>query len=108
PNENTFGGHARYLRTCVRETDTLTLEEAIRKITSLPAAKFRLRDRGVLREGAYADLVVFDPAKVTDRGSTLKPRVYPKGIEYVAVNGKLVVEREKHTSATPGKVLRRE
>ncbi len=108
PNENTFGGHPRYLRTCVRETDTLTLEEAIRKITSLPAGKFRLSDRGVLREGAYADLVVFDPAKVTDRGSTLKPRVYPRGIEYVAVNGRLVVEREKHTGEKPGKVLRRE
>lgn len=108
PNENTFGGHPRYLRTAVREAKLLTLEEAIRKITSLPASKFKLRDRGVLREGAYADLVVFDPDTITDRGSTLKPRVYPKGIEYVAVNGKLVVEKEKHTGEKPGKVLRRE
>jgi N-acyl-D-amino-acid deacylase len=108
PNENTFGGHPRYLRTCVRETSTLTLEEAIRKITSLPASKFRLTDRGVLSEGAYADLVVFNPATITDRGNTLNPRVYPEGIEYVAVNGKLVVAKAKHTGETPGKVLRRE
>jgi N-acyl-D-aspartate/D-glutamate deacylase len=108
PNENTFGGHPRYLRTCVRETKLLTLEEAIRKITSLPASKFKLRDRGVLTEGAYADLTVFNPDTITDRGNTLKPRVYPKGVEYVAVNGKLVVSKEKHTGATPGKVLRRE
>jgi N-acyl-D-aspartate/D-glutamate deacylase len=108
PNENTFGGHPRYLRTCVRETSTLTLEEAIRKITSLPASKFRLTDRGVLSEGAYADLVVFNPATITDCGNTLNPRVYPEGIEYVAVNGKLVVAKAKHTGETPGKVLRRE
>jgi N-acyl-D-aspartate/D-glutamate deacylase len=108
PNENTFGGHPRYLRTCVREAKILTLEEAIRKITSLPAAKFRLRDRGVLREGAYADITIFNPTTVTDRGNTLNPRVYPRGIEYVAVNGKLVVAKAKHTGETPGKVLRRE
>jgi len=108
PNENTFGGHPRYLRTCVREANILTLEEAIRKITSLPAAKFRLTDRGVLREGAYADLTIFNPDTITDRGNTLNPRVYPKGIEYVAVNGKLVVAKAKHTGETPGKVLRRE
>lgn len=108
PNENTFGGHPRYLRTCVREAKILTLEEAIRKITSLPASKFKLRDRGVLREGAYADLTVFNPDTITDRGNTLKPRAYPKGIEYVAVNGKLVVAKAKHTGETPGKVLRRE
>jgi N-acyl-D-aspartate/D-glutamate deacylase len=108
PNENTFGGHPRYLRTCVRETSTLTLEEAIRKITSLPANMFRLTNRGVLREGAYADLVVFNPTTITDCGNTLNPRVYPEGIEYVAVNGKLVVAKAKHTGKTPGKVLRRE
>ena len=108
PNENTFGGYARYLRTCVRETNTLTLEEAVRKVTSLPADKFKLTDRGVIREGAYADLVVFNPDTVTDRGNTLKPRVYPKGIDYVAVNGRLVVRMGNHTGETPGKVLRRE
>ena len=108
PNENTYGGHPRYLRTAVREAKLLTLEEGIRKITSLPAFKFKLKDRGVLREGAYADLTIFDPDTITDRGNTLKPRVYPKGIEYVAVNGKLVISGERHTGATPGKVLRRE
>jgi N-acyl-D-aspartate/D-glutamate deacylase len=108
PNENTFGGHPRYLRTCVREAKILTLEEAIRKITSLPATKFRLKERGILKEGAYADLTIFNPDTITDRGTTLNPRVYPKGIEYVVVNGKLVVAKAKHTGASPGKVLRRE
>ncbi len=108
PNENTFGGHPRYLRTCVREAKIVTLEEAIRKITSLPANKFRLKDRGILKEGAYADITIFNLDTITDCGTSLNPRVYPKGIEYVVVNGKLVVAKAKHTSATPGKVLRRE
>ena len=108
PNENTFGGHPRYLRTTVREAKILTLEEAIHKTTSLPASKFKLADRGVLREGAYADLTVFNPDTITDCGNTLNPRQYPKGIEYVAVNGKLVVSKTKHTGEAPGKVLRRE
>lgn len=108
PNENTYGGFPRYLRRAVRETNTLTLVEAVKKVTSLPASKFKLRDRGVLKEGAYADIVVFDPEVITDRGDALRPRVYPKGIEYVMVNGKLVVRKTKHTGATPGKVLRRE
>lgn len=108
PNENTYGGFARYLRRCVRETAVLTLEEAISKVTSTPANKFRLTDRGILRVGAYADIVVFNPDTVTDRGDTLHPRVYPDGIEHVFVNGKQVIKDGKHTGATPGKILRLE
>ncbi|MCX6643225.1 MAG: amidohydrolase family protein [Candidatus Bathyarchaeota archaeon] len=108
PNENTYGGFARYLRRCVRETAALTLEEAISKVTSTPANKFRLTDRGILRAGAYADIVVFNLDTVTDRGDTLHPRVYPEGIEHVFVNGKQVIKDGKHTGATPGKILRRE
>ena len=108
PNENSFGGFPRYLRRAVRETGTLSLEEAVRKVTSSPARKFKLADRGVLRAGAHADIVVFDPEKVTDRGDQLEPRRYPAGIEYVLVNGALVVERWEQTGARPGKILYRE
>jgi len=108
PHPRHFGTYPRVLGKYVREENVIRLEEAIRKITSLPAAKFKLKDRGVLREGAYADLTIINPDTITDRGNTLNPRVYPKGIEYVAVNGKLVVAKAKHTGETPGKVLRRE
>ena len=108
PNENSFGGHTRYLRRAVRETGTLSLEEAVRKITSLPASKFKLTDRGVLRSGAFADIVIMDPEKVTDRGTQLEPRQYPEGINYVVVNGAVVVNKSKHTGELPGKILYRE
>jgi N-acyl-D-amino-acid deacylase len=108
PNENSFGGFPRYLRRAVRETGTLTLEEAIRKVTGSPARKFRLADRGALKPGCYADIVVLDPKTVTDRGDQLEPRRYPEGIEHVIVNGAFVVRDSKHTGALPGKVLRRE
>lgn len=108
PNENSYGGFARYLRRAVVETDTLTLEEAVRKITSNPASKFKLKDRGVLKEGAYADITVFNPETVTDRGDQVEPRRYAGGIPYVVVNGELVIEDSKHTGRLPGKVLRRE
>jgi len=107
-NPNSYGGFPRYFRRAVRETKTLTLEEAVRKVTSLPAKKFRLRDRGVLRAGAYADIVLMDPGMVTDRGDQLSPRRYPKGIEYVLVNGVPVVKKSRHTGAKPGKILTRE
>ena len=108
PNENTYGGFARYFRRAVRETNTLTLGEAVRKITSLPARKFKIRDRGLLKEGFYADIVVMNKETITDRGDQLEPRKYPDGIEYVIVNGKVVVEKSRHTGARPGKVLYRE
>jgi N-acyl-D-amino-acid deacylase len=105
PNENSYGGFPRYLRRAVRETGTLSMEEAIRKVTSLPARKFRLRGRGFLKAGAYADIVIFDPETVTDKGDQLNPRQYPEGIEHVIVNGTIVVEKSRHTGAKPGKIL---
>ncbi len=108
PNENSYGGFPRYFRRAYRETGTLSLEEAVRKVTSLPAKKFKLSDRGVLKAGAYADLVVMNPQTVTDKGDQLNPRQFPEGIEYVVVNGKVVVERSKHTGELPGKILYRE
>ncbi|MFH2111640.1 MAG: amidohydrolase family protein [Candidatus Bathyarchaeota archaeon] len=108
PNQNSFGGFPCYLRRAVREAKVLSLEEAVRKITGSPARKFKLAGRGVIKPGAYADLVVWDPETITDRGTQLEPRQYPEGISHVMVNGVLVVSKGKHTGALPGKVLVRE
>jgi len=89
----------------VRETGTLSIEEAIRKITSSPARKFRLKDRGILREGVWADITVFNLDTATDKGNQIDPRQYPEGIQYVWVNGEIVVDNEKQTVVRPGKIL---
>jgi N-acyl-D-amino-acid deacylase len=83
----------------------LTLPEAVRKMTSFPAQKLGLRDRGWVREGTWADLVVFDPLSIEDRATYQAPHQYPRGIPYVLVNGQVVVERGEHTGALPGKVI---
>jgi len=101
-----YGEFPGVLERYVRDEPVLTLQEAIRRMTSFPAQRFRLMDRGVLRPGAWADIVVFDLARVRDRATNLYPHQYPEGIDYVFVNGVLVVEGEKHTGALPGKVLR--
>jgi N-acyl-D-amino-acid deacylase len=110
-----YGEFPGVLERYVREEAVLTLEEAIRKMTSFPAQRFGLMDRGVLRPGAWADLVVFDLARIRDRATNLYPHAYPfenyphrypEGIDYVFVNGVLVVEGERHTGALPGRVLR--
>jgi N-acyl-D-amino-acid deacylase len=96
----------RILGKYVREEKLLSLEEAIRKMTSLPAARVGLRDRGLLRPGMAADLVAFDPATVRDRSTYTDPTHYSEGIVYVAVNGQLVVDGGKITSARPGRPLK--
>jgi len=101
-----WGSAVRILAKYVREERLLTLEEAIRKMTSLPAQRMRLWDRGVIRPGAFADLVVFDPATVRDRATFENPKQYAEGMRYVAVNGQLVVDDGQLTSARPGKALR--
>jgi N-acyl-D-amino-acid deacylase len=83
----------------------LSLEEAIRRMTSLPAQKFQLHDRGLLREGYAADLVIFKESEVTDIATFEKPHAYSKGFYYVIVNGGLTVENEKHTGTRAGKAL---
>jgi N-acyl-D-amino-acid deacylase len=95
------------LGTYVRERGTLTLETAIAKLTSVPAARLRLRDRGTVREGAFADLVVFDPATVADEASYLEPARHPSGIEHVIVNGQPAVLAGQETGQRPGRLLRR-
>ncbi len=87
-------------------TKLLTLEEMIRKMTSLSAQRLQLRDRGMLREGFYADVVLFDPERIEDLATYENPHQYPKGIEYVLVNGKPVVRKGEHLGTGPGKTLR--
>jgi len=108
PNENSFGGFPRYIRRAVVETKTISIEEAIRKVTSFPARMFKLKDRGVLKVGAYADIVIMNLETITDRGNQLEPRQYPEGIEHVIINGTVVVENTKQNDDLPGKILYRE
>ena len=105
PHPRTYGTFPRILGRYVRKERILTLENAIRKMTSLPAQKLKLKDRGLIREGMWADLVIMDPKRVIDQAIYQKPHQYPKGIEYVLVNGKLVIEHGEHTNALPGRVL---
>ncbi|NLC59007.1 MAG: D-aminoacylase [Armatimonadetes bacterium] len=102
-----FGTFPRVLGRYVRETPVLTWEEAIHKMTGLPASRLSLARRGVLQVGAYADLVAFDPATVIDHATYEEPHRYPEGIRHVFVNGVAVVRDGKQTGALPGRVLRR-
>jgi N-acyl-D-amino-acid deacylase len=90
----------------VREQKVISLEEAVRKMTSLPADQFGFRDRGRLAPGRAADVVVFDPATVGDRATYAEPHQYPTGIVHVLVNGVAVVRDGQQTEARPGQVLR--
>ncbi|MGD8505688.1 MAG: D-aminoacylase [Candidatus Bathyarchaeota archaeon] len=101
-----YGTYPRMLRKYVKERKVVTVENAIRKMTSLPAQKLGLRDRGMLREGMWADVVVFNPKTVMDKATYEDPNRYPEGIEYVLVNGRIVVDEGEHTGALSGKVLR--
>jgi len=107
PHPNTYGIFPRYLKRYVKEEKILTLEEAIKKITSMPAQRFGLTSKGVIKEGADADIVLFDFEKIRDIGDYLEPRRYPEGIEYVLVNGEIIVEKGKHTQTRSGRVLRK-
>src|SRR3954447_4171960 len=106
PSPRTYGSFPRILGQFVRDEALLTLEEAVRKMTSAPAARLGLRDRGVIRDGAVADLVVFDPATVRSTATYDAPRSFPVGIEHVIVAGTPVVSDGVHTGATPGRALR--
>jgi N-acyl-D-amino-acid deacylase len=105
PHPRYYGTFPRVLGKYVREESVLTLEEAIRKMTSANAAKAFQWDRGLLRPGMWADVTVFDPATVMDRATFERPHQYPVGIEYVIVNGQMVLERGRHTGARPGVIL---
>jgi len=108
PHPRNFGTFPRVLGVYVRETKLLRLEDAVRKMTSLNANKLGLRDRGLVRVGNYADLTVFDPDRVIDKSTYTEPFADNEGIEYVTVNGTVVLDRGKHTDALPGRVLRKD
>jgi N-acyl-D-amino-acid deacylase len=102
-----YAGHVHYLTRHVRELGTLRLEEAIRKMTSMPAAHFGLWDRGLLRSGYAADVVVFSYDELDDVSTTERPHAYARGVQQVLVNGTLVVDGGEHTGARPGRHLLR-
>ncbi len=106
PHPRSFGTHPRVFARYVREEGLLSLEEAVRKMTSAPANRLGLTDRGLLRPGMRADLVLFDPATVRDAATFEEPERYPEGIEWVFVNGIAVVADGEPTGALPGRVLR--
>jgi N-acyl-D-amino-acid deacylase len=106
PHPRLFGTFPRVLARYVRERKLLTLEEAVRRMTSLPARVFGLRDRGVVREGAWADLVLFDPDAVADTATYEDPGREPRGVELVVVNGAVAYERGTHTGVGSGRMLR--
>src|SRR5262245_18491662 len=106
PHPRNFGTFPRVLGVYVREGNVLRLEDAVRKMTSLNAAKLGITDRGLLRPQQFADLTLFDPQRVIDRSTYERPFAYSEGIEYVIVNGVVVLDRGKHTAAHPGRALR--
>jgi len=106
PHPRSYGTFPKIISDYVREQNVLTLPEAIRKMTSWPAARMGLTNRGVLRKGLAADIVIFDFDEIDDTATWNNPTAKPKGIDYVVVNGQLVLDGGKHTGATPGHVLR--
>ena len=106
PHPRAYGTFPRILRKYVREEKVLTLEDALRKMSALPAQRLRLTDRGVLKAGMWADVVIFDPATVRDLATFDSPNQLSEGMEYVLVNGVPVIDQGKMTGALPGKVLR--
>ena len=107
PHPRAYGTYARVLGRYVREQGVLTWEGALHKMTGQPAARLGLKQRGLLRDGYWADVVVFDPAAVQDEATFVDPHRYASGVEHVLVNGAQVIRGGEHTGASPGRVLRR-
>jgi N-acyl-D-aspartate/D-glutamate deacylase len=107
PHPRSYGTHARLLGPFVRDLKLLSLPAAIHKTTGAAAAALGLADRGVLREGGWADVAVFDPARIADRATYDEPHRYAVGVSTVVINGEVVVDGGDHTGALPGRVLRR-
>ena len=107
PHPRGYGTNARVLAKYVRDEHIISLEEAIRRMTSLPAQKFQLKNRGLLREGYAADIVVFNEATVQDLSTYEQPHQYSTGFKYVLVNGQLVIANEQHNGTRSGIVLRK-
>ena len=106
PHPRSYGTFPRVLGRYVRELHTITIEDAVRKMTSMNAEKINITERGYIKVGYAADITVFDPATVADKATFVQPHQYPVGIPYVIVNGQVVLDDGKHTGALPGKVIR--
>jgi N-acyl-D-aspartate/D-glutamate deacylase len=106
PSPRTYGTFPTILAEYVRDERSITLEEAIRKMTSMAALRLDIRDRGMLRDGMKADIVVFDPKTVKSPATRHEPKQFPVGIDYVLVNGSIVVDRGQHTGVLAGRALR--
>jgi N-acyl-D-amino-acid deacylase len=106
PNPRTYGTFPKILGQMVRDEKILTMEQAIRKMSSFPAQRYGLAGRGILRDGMKADIVVFNPVTVNGTATFARPKQFPSGIEYVFVNAKMVVEKGGHTGALPGEPLK--
>lgn len=107
PHPRNYGTVPRFLGHYVRERRLLSLEAAVQKLTSAATDKLGLRDRGVVRAGAFADLVVFDAGRITETSTFAEPHRYPEGIPWVLVNGEPVVASGHHTGARPGRIVGR-
>jgi N-acyl-D-aspartate/D-glutamate deacylase len=105
PHPRAYGNHVRVISRYVKERKVISLEEAVRKMTSWPATRMRLANRGSIKEGQWADVTIFDLNTLDDRATYEQPTLYPTGIEYVLVNGAVTIERGRHTGAKAGKVL---
>jgi len=108
PGISTYSAFVGFFEKFVNNQKALKLEQAVHKTSTQAAARHNLKGRGVIKEGCYADIVLMDLPNMKVAATPLEPRIQPKGIEYVMVNGVVVVEKAKHTGATPGKVLKRE
>jgi len=106
PNPRTFGTFPYILGQFSREEGLFPIEEAVRKMTALPAQRLGLQDRGILRDGMKADIVVFNPETVEAKATFEDPKRYPEGISHVIVNGKVVIDNGNHTGALPGRALK--
>ena len=105
PHPRQYGTFARVLGHYVRERAVLTLEDAVRKMSSQTARRLGIHNRGLLTEGYYADIAIFDADEIIDKATFENPHQYAVGVKYVLVNGKLVVENGQHTGARPGRII---
>jgi N-acyl-D-amino-acid deacylase len=106
PHPRAYGSFARVIGKYVRDEQLITLEDAVHRLTTLPATNLKLKERGALKAGYFADVVVFDPAKVQDYATPDKPHQYSVGMVHVFVNGEQVLKDGEHTGAKPGRVVR--
>jgi N-acyl-D-amino-acid deacylase len=107
PHPRHYGTFPRVLGKYVRQEKILTLPQAIQKMSSTTALKFGLKNRGQIKEGFFADLAIFDAEKIIDKATWQNPHQYPEGVEYVLVNGQVVIHKGEHTGKLPGKILKK-